>query len=1073
MSRPIYNDVLYKKLLDEKVVEISRTFFGEEYWENKKNHGVLVAYDFIPSNGELKLLETNTNVGIFKEYIPYFDFQTLGTFCRRNRYTKIIAVVNSYWYDQRGWGAKTTPSKDFMSLLESMLSGFGVNLELISAPEYPRPIPKIDIDENTFVLRFSFDPESKIDEMAADKNLFIDHIKKVGLSNLLPTSGDNLFEEKYENGLFPDLVFKDPELDNRRGIQFWKNFRGLEARKEKLKRPFQYVEKFVISDKLEGLDQYNLELRGLCLVTNEDVVSLNISPFVDSKRYTLNKDGSLQQIRGHGTSFIEDTMIQLADGKEKKIQDVVPGDKVEAYDIKNIDENKAWRNWIDMNWTGMDDVKTVGADVFGKVYKKTVGYILFNEKYRVTKHAAVCIADKDWKWKFESASDVKVGDKVLLSGNETIEIFSIEVSDDIVNSYGLEIDNYDNYFGDRMMAHNISKGSWCFIAGTKVRMSDGSEKNIEDVKLKDTVMSWDEVDNEIKSSIVVGLKQPNHDDMILIKYDNGSENTNTFDHPYYVKNKGWCSYKPQLTGERYGMDVKLLEVGDVCYHDNDGKLDEVKVISIEESLEEVQTYIIVLENFNTFFANGILTHNKDGTTEYGYHISGRTSCFLPEQLINMADGTLKKIEDVEIGDMVEVWDELSDTVKESPVDEIRIKLHDDVYELHLKNGKVLKPTGNHPFWTSDKGWTTIDGHDPNHAGGKGHLEVGDSVYDISDSWIEVEKIVKVDGEHQTYNFINMETGTIIADGIVTHNSTRINSIGYFNVQSLTSAAGDAGDDIATRQYACGGISNQYMWAMGGYPGPKNWISYMSMESTSGGTSDRGDLNTGGQIGAGGGERPDTSNSYQGSPRIYYSGGQNGTRRNHIQDFDATTTSGNATDTGDLNESLSAGCGMGGSQYSFHAGGRKNNNYGSNIIQRWDATVSSGVTYTDHGDLINSPYGPGAANDGGYKNAEIGQIAGGYIWNGSSAPACNNIQYISFSSFGANAVDKGDLARSKGWGGTISGDEYFFYVNGHDGSSVDALEYWPLSTVSSNTSSRTSGASHTEHGAATGAGFSGN
>ena len=121
MSRPIYSDVLYKKLLDEKVVEISRTFFGEEYWENKKNHGVLVAYDFIPSNGELKLLETNTNVGIFKEYIPYFDFQALGTFCQRNKYTKVIAVVNSYWYDQRGWGAKTTPSKDFIESISCSL----------------------------------------------------------------------------------------------------------------------------------------------------------------------------------------------------------------------------------------------------------------------------------------------------------------------------------------------------------------------------------------------------------------------------------------------------------------------------------------------------------------------------------------------------------------------------------------------------------------------------------------------------------------------------------------------------------------------------------------------------------------------------------------------------------------------------------------------------------------------------------------------------------------------------------------------------------------------------------------
>ena len=34
-----------------------------------------------------------------------------------------------------------------MSLLENMLSKFAVDLELFSSPEYPRPIPEIDIDE--------------------------------------------------------------------------------------------------------------------------------------------------------------------------------------------------------------------------------------------------------------------------------------------------------------------------------------------------------------------------------------------------------------------------------------------------------------------------------------------------------------------------------------------------------------------------------------------------------------------------------------------------------------------------------------------------------------------------------------------------------------------------------------------------------------------------------------------------------------------------------------------------------------------------------------------------------------
>ena len=52
-DRYVYDESLYKKLLDEKVVEISRSFFGKEYWGNKKNHGVIIAYDFIPSNKEL------------------------------------------------------------------------------------------------------------------------------------------------------------------------------------------------------------------------------------------------------------------------------------------------------------------------------------------------------------------------------------------------------------------------------------------------------------------------------------------------------------------------------------------------------------------------------------------------------------------------------------------------------------------------------------------------------------------------------------------------------------------------------------------------------------------------------------------------------------------------------------------------------------------------------------------------------------------------------------------------------------------------------------------------------------
>ena len=148
-------------------------------------------------------------------------------------------------------------------------------------------------------------------------------------------------------------------------------------------------------------------------------------------------------------------------------------------------------------------------------------------------------------------------------------------------------------------------------------------------------------------------------------------------------------------------------------------------------------------------------------------------CFLPHQLINMSDGSKKQISELNLNDSVLVWDEEYDEIRNGKVNEIRRVLHDDVYELHLEGGKVLYPTGNHPFIERNKDWVTIDGHNPNHAGGSGKLDVGDYVNDIDDSWLEIVNIVPIDGEHETYNLVNQEFGTIIADDIITHNTSAV------------------------------------------------------------------------------------------------------------------------------------------------------------------------------------------------------------------------------------------------------------------------------------------------------------
>ena len=153
--------------------------------------------------------------------------------------------------------------------------------------------------------------------------------------------------------------------------------------------------------------------------------------------------------------------------------------------------------------------------------------------------------------------------------------------------------------------------SICFTAGTKITMADGGLRDIEDVKVGEMVMTMNMDTMEPEPNKVLDLASPIHEDIVYLVFEN-SENKNTFDHPYYVKGKGWSSYKPEWTKERYGLDSNQLEVGDICYQlDENFELKESELLSIEEEWGEVQTYNLMnVENNNNFFANGMLVHNK-------------------------------------------------------------------------------------------------------------------------------------------------------------------------------------------------------------------------------------------------------------------------------------------------------------------------------------------------------------------------------------------------------------------------------------------------------------------------------
>ncbi len=152
--------------------------------------------------------------------------------------------------------------------------------------------------------------------------------------------------------------------------------------------------------------------------------------------------------------------------------------------------------------------------------------------------------------------------------------------------------------------------SSCFLPGTPIILSNGSQVPIEDVKVGDTVLGYDEFKKEYINVTVLELESPIRKDYYTIKFEDGTELNVTNEHPIYINNseyQGWASIIPEITLLDAGMDVKPIKRGDYVFKQDNW----VKIIGIVHIVEEVQTYNLKkVSNTNTFFAGGVLVHNK-------------------------------------------------------------------------------------------------------------------------------------------------------------------------------------------------------------------------------------------------------------------------------------------------------------------------------------------------------------------------------------------------------------------------------------------------------------------------------
>lgn len=203
---------------------------------------------------------------------------------------------------------------------------------------------------------------------------------------------------------------------------------------------------------------------------------------------------------------------------------------------------------------------------------------------------------------------------------------------------------------------DIIIGTSCFPAGTTILMADGSYKNIEDVEEGDSVISYDEVNEEQVVTKVLELESPIRDHMCKIVFEDLSELELTREHPIYTR-EGWKSIEP-LETERENPSLKVMKLGEedeILFSDSNYKFIE----SIECNNQKIQTYNLKsVERYNNFYAGDVLAHNKgectpDSWDSFTWNSWG--TCIDGEEIRTKTNNCNQILEDTRVCDCTPNW----------------------------------------------------------------------------------------------------------------------------------------------------------------------------------------------------------------------------------------------------------------------------------------------------------------------------------------------------------------------------------------------------------------------------------
>jgi len=224
------------------------------------------------------------------------------------------------------------------------------------------------------------------------------------------------------------------------------------------------------------------------------------------------------------------------------------------------------------------------------------------------------------------------------AGDTRISMSGAYVDDNVAGGFNASATNYNKKILHLTQVEDTYNGTaiTCFTPDTKLTLVDGTQKEIQDLAIGDELLSMrmpnaqtEEEHPVIASDVAYAdycIVELGESELVSAKIINmffdfadtyfliNGEIKVTGEHPFFVKvpEGFYLPTKGQSSEEFWAWEyVRNLEVGQVMY---DKDMNEVPIDSIEEIEEEIEIVNIDVDTNNTYFAEGILVHNKGSST---------------------------------------------------------------------------------------------------------------------------------------------------------------------------------------------------------------------------------------------------------------------------------------------------------------------------------------------------------------------------------------------------------------------------------------------------------------------------